>query len=553
MTEWASILSTIAGAALFFGKNNADNGNGNGGGKNNTSTKTDLDPTESSYQEYKQKVEEAKAQQQANDPRNSNVYFGDPTAPYDPFYDYKKDDTHFTKTLIDNNGTDLKRIDTLRARLVAPFLLSEEVMHEDSTKGRYEVIGCNVFSEDEKAIWKTGGKERNFYKRYTDIDFPYRPYVEDGGENKYVVNMARGNFRYVTFYVEILNPNSLYATTIKMAGIDNVKVGETRCNTIHLGGLIPKTQLMGEKELEGRYYMYDAADKWNHPYGNIGYFSSHELRVNPIKSNGYMTPSSLMEMGYRHVLCDNIANNGYQYQEWEKIYKGEGRTGWETEDGKQETTITESDGRGNYKAEPYVQQYLTIPPKSSKIVKITLPLASVKDSSAVYIPEGKLFKYDNSMGKVVEIHSLDGIADSDLHDCEYKTIYPYAYEFYKKMHEAGIQGYVRYDFKPAPSLVNQTFSLKLTLAAEDGHYLPQNAHVYQSHQEVGVAKEFELKFVPGKRPTDKQNAWNYSYIEDRDIPFESQDRQTQLALINKKFNFKYEQTFADAFDASANN
>ena len=130
---------------------------------------------------------------------------------------------------------------------------------------------------------------------------------------------------------------------------------------------------------------------------------------------------------------------------------------------------------------------------------------------------------------------------------------PTAYEFYKKMHEAGIQGYVRYDFKPAPSLVNQTFSLKLTLAAEDGHYLPQNSHVYQSHQEVGVAKDFELKFVPGKRPTDKQNAWNYSYIEDRDIPFESQDRQTQLALINKKFNFKFEQTFADAFDASANN
>lgn len=553
MNGWASILSTIAGAAMFFSKNNADNGNGNGGGKNNTSTKTDLNPTEASYQEYKQKVEEAQAQKQANDPRNSNVYFGDPTAPYDPFYDYKKDSEYPTKTLIDNNGSHTTRIPTMRARLVAPFLLSEEVMHEDSTKGRYEVIGCNIFSEEEKNIWKTGGQERNFYQRYTDIDFPYRPYVEDGGEIKRVVNMARGNFRYVTFYVEILNPNSLYATTVKMAGIDNVKIGETRCNTVHLGSLIPKNKLMGEEELTGRYYMYDSAYKWEKPYGNIGYFAAHELRVNPIKSNGYMTPASLLEMGYRHVLCDNVANNGYQYQEWEKIYDGAGRTGWETEKGKVETTLVKEDGKGNYKSEPYVQTFLTIPPKSSRIVKITLPLASVKDSSAVYIPEEKLFKYDQYMGKVVEIHSYDGIADSDLHDCKYKFISSYAYEFYKKMHDAGIQGYVRYDFKPAPSLVNQLFSLKLTLAAEEGHYLPQNAHINQTHQEIGVEKVFELKFVPGKRPADMQNAWNYSYIEDREIPFESQDRQTQLALINKKFNFKYEQTFSEAFDASANN
>ena len=554
MNGWASILSTIAGAALFFGKSAND---GKGGGKN-TSTKTTsdtLDTVEESYKEYKEKVEEAQAQQQANDPRNSSVYFGDKTAPYDPFYDYSNDDAFFTPLLIDNNATDEARVRTLRARFVAPYLLSKEVMHEDSTAGRWEVIGCNVFSDEEKAILKNSGQERNYYQRYIYPDLykseQYQSLIVDGDEAKYVANMARGNFRYVTFYVEILNPTK-YPTKVAVAGIDNVKVGETRCQPIHLGALIPKGELMGEAELAGRYYMYDAADKMDHPYGNVGFFSAIELRADDIKSNGQITPSKWMKMGYPYVLCDDFANNGYQNQEWGKIYKGQERVGWATEPGKKEYTLTEQDGRGNYKSVEYSPSYLVIEGRSSRIVKITLPLASIEDSSAVYIPEEKLFKYDAQRGKVVEIYSYDGIADSDLHDCNYKFLSTYAYEFYQKMHEYGIKGYVKYDFKPAPSLINKSFSLKLTLCAEEGHYLEENAAQYRASRNVQEGVSFELVFQHGKRPST-QTSYKHSYIEDQDIPFESQDRQTQLALINKKFNFKYEQTFEEAFDASANN
>ena len=166
MNGLISLISTVAGAALFFHKNKDVDAKG-GNTKTDTST---LDPTESSYQEYKQKVEEAQARQEANDPRNSSVYFGDKTAPYDPFYDYSNDDTFFTPLLIDNNATDEARVRTLRARFVTPYLLSKEVMHEDSTAGRLEVVGCNIFSDEEKAILKNSGQERNYYINQSNIN-----------------------------------------------------------------------------------------------------------------------------------------------------------------------------------------------------------------------------------------------------------------------------------------------------------------------------------------------------------------------------------------------
>ena len=98
MNGLISLISTVAGAALFFHKNKDVDAKG---GNTKTDTAT-LDPTESSYQEYKQKVEEAQAQQQANDPRNKTMYLGDPTAPYDAFYDYSNDRVYNTPSSVKN-------------------------------------------------------------------------------------------------------------------------------------------------------------------------------------------------------------------------------------------------------------------------------------------------------------------------------------------------------------------------------------------------------------------------------------------------------------------
>lgn len=551
MNGLISLISTVAGAALFFHKNKDVDAKG-GNTKTDTST---LDPTESSYQEYKQKVEEAQAQQQANDPRNSNSYYGDKTAPYDPFYDYS--DSGETPLSLANISNNIERVKVCRFRFVEPYLLSEEVMKDGSAEEKMRVIGCPkpVFTKDLNVPGVN-----NLFKRYTFDDFTDpedMPTAKVDGSNQFVVNIARGNIRYVTFYIEVFNPCPK-EVEVKMIGVENVKVGDNNCQPMHLGN-IPREYMFGEKEVEGRLYMYDAADKWDKPYGNIGYFAFRELRVEPIKANGKSAEAKLLKMGYKYIPCDNVANNGYQFQKWDKVYDGFKRTGWATEEGKKEVTLTEQDGRGHYQSEDYEPNYLKIDPKSSRIVKMTLPLASIDDTKVYYAPEGELFDWDFRKGKIEQLHNFIGIADSEflpynvtsLTD-KYAILSGIAQNYYTMMHNRNVRGYLRYDIKPAPSLSGKIFSLKLSLCGAENDYIPTNDPWDKGTSRSSVVS-YDLQFIPTKRPTEMAKNWKNSYNDDMTIPNESQTRQTQLGLIDKKFNYKYEETFAEAFDASANN
>lgn len=552
MNGLISLISTVAGAALFFHKNKDVDDKG-GNTKTDTST---LDPTESSYQEYKQKVEEAQAQQQANDPRNKTMYLGDPTAPYDPFYDYSDD--VYTPLGLANLDTNIARVKACRFRFVEPYLLSEEVMKDGSVEEKMRVIGCPkpVFTKDLNVPGVN-----NLFRRYTFDDFTDpgdMPTAKVDGSDQFVVNIARGNIRYVTFYIEVFNPCPK-EVEVKTFGVENVKVGDNNCQPMHLGN-IPSEYMMGEKEREGRLYMYDAAYKWDKPYGNIGYFAARELRVEPIKANGKSADAKLLKMGYKYVPCDNVANNGYQFQKWNWVYAGRRRTGWATEDGKTEVTLTEQDGRGNYKSEDYKPSYLKVSPKSSRIVKMTLPLASIDDTKVYYAPEGELFDWDFRKGKIEQLHNFIGIADSEflpynvtkLTD-QYAILSGIAQNYYTMMHNRNVRGYLRYDIKPAPSLSGKIFSLKLSIWGAENDYIPTSdlTRPYDTSPDNGVS--YDLQFIPTKRPTNMAKEWRNSYFEDITIPKEDMSRQTQLGLIDKKFDYKYQQTFAEAFDASANN
>lgn len=554
MTEWASILSTIAGAAMFFSKSKAETDNGNGGGKNNTSTITDLDPTEASYQEYKQKVEEAQAQQQANDPRGSRMYYGDPTAPYDPFYDYS-DEGLYTPSDLENPEYPTK---ACRVRFVSPYLLSEEVMKNGTEDEKMGVIGCNekTFLSGMEVYENKQYGLNNLFRRYSFFLGDNKlNQAEVDGYDQFVMNIARGNTRYVTFYLEVFNPCKK-DVEIQTFGIENVKVGDTECQPIHLGGM-PRDFMMGKSEQEEKLYMYSSADR-DGKYGNKGFFAFRELRTEPITSNGRSTTAKLLKAGYSYIACDNIANNGYAYQDWTKVYDGFERTGWATIAGKKETTLVENGG--SYKSEEYKPSYLKVAAQSSRIVKMTLPLASLTDTKVYYAPEGELFDWDFRKGEIEKIHSYLGIANSEFvgqenivgYSEKLELLSKIARQYYTTLHQKGVTGYLRYDIKPAPSLVGKVFSLKLHISGNQKDYIPSN-DPYTKGTSASTVVSFELKFVPTARPNNMKNEWRNAYIDDRTIPAEDQSRLTQLGLINNKFDYKYEQTFSDAFDASANN
>ena len=548
MNGWASILSTIAGAALFFGKKSANDGKG--GGKN-TPTNTNLDPTEASYQEYKQKVEEAQAQQQANDPRNKTMYLGDPTAPYDAFYDYSNEYIYNTPDSLRN----LKEEETTsacRARLVSPYLLSEEVERkgvDDSDVKKFSVIGALPGGSEEV---KSLGGQANYYKRYFDPNL-YIPDAEIDGSSKYVATQARGNFRYVTFYVEIFNPTDR-EIELRMCGVSNIMIGDKKCQPVHIGGNLPygEDSTMGEGEMYAKHYMYNGASSTTADRGNKWWHAARDLQVEPFKG-GKSTECKWKEMAYPYILCDNIFENGYSNQNWNDVAAGlyRFRTGWATYD------------KENSREKNYEPQYLKIDSMSSAIVKMTLPLASMDDTKVYYAPEGELFDWDYRKGNIERIYSSLGVPDSEFETISPNDLYVggqlvgrdavYS-KFYTNMHNKGITDYLRFDFKPAPSLSGKVLQITLTLANMIGQYYPKgDKSFYQQKDDSNNAKSFDLKFIPGARPANMANEWHYSYIDDRSIPDESKSRSTQLGLIQKKFNYAYEDTINEAFDASANN
>ena len=95
--------------------------------------------------------------------------------------------------------------------------------------------------------------------------------------------------------------------------------------------------------------------------------------------------------------------------------------------------------------------------------------------------------------------------------------------------------------------------MKLSIWGAEDDYIPTSdlTRPYDTSPSTGVS--YDLQFIPTKRPTNMAKEWRNSYFEDITIPKEDMSRQTQLGLIDKKFDYKYQQTFAEAFDASANN
>ena len=548
MNGLISLISTVAGAALFFHKNKDVDAKG-GNTKTDTST---LDPTESSYQEYKQKVEEAQAQQQANDPRNKTMYLGDPTAPYDAFYDYSNDRIYNTPSSV-KNLEDKFSVNACRARLVSPYLLSQKVERigvDDSVLKVLSVIGSSP--EASENVKKLSGSA-NYYKRYFEPDL-YIPSATIGGQEKYVATQARGNFRYVTFYVEIFNPCDR-EVELQMCGVSNIRVGETRCQPVHIGGDLPYGEdfTMGENEKLAKHYMYDYADFDILNRGNKWWHAARELQVEPF-NGGKSVECKWKEMSYPYMLCDNIFNNGYSNQNWNDIAAGlyKFRTGTQCA-----TYDKEKSREKNY--EP---NYLKIDSMSSAIVKMTLPLASMDDTKVYYAPEGELFDWDFRKGKIERIFSSIGVPDSEFANFSTQELAKIIinggrdlvyYSYYTLLHNKGISDYLRFDFKSAPSLNGKTFEIKLELVNKIEQFYPKGDKDLVNQDSDVHSKSFELKFIPTARPSSMANEWHNSYIDDRSIPDESQPRDVQLGLIQNKFNYAYEDTINEAFDASANN
>ena len=529
MNGWASILSTIAGAALFFGKKNADNGNGSGGGTKNTSTKTDLNPVESSYQEYKQKVEEAQQERQNTDPRNNAMYFGDKTAPYDAFYDFS---SKFESVYSTEEGlvTDTPA-NACRCRIIAPFILSEEVKNNPIGENSNKFVDGGFVTSATAKGYRTKLDQAN-------ID----------GKNRTVRNSAEGEFRYVTFYVEIFNP-CLFDAELQMLGVSGIKIGDTRCQPIHLVGNTNRLDSF-LKDPE-KPYMYDFANAYNSIWakGNEGFFAARELRVEPFTNGTQHQYCKWMEMDYPFMLCDNIAYNGYYNQDWDKIYMGDKRVGW----------------GGTENPEYYKPNYLKVPPRSSSIVKITLPLASIDDTKVYYAYGNEIYR-THTVGS--DVLKFDYMRENNLFklftpsnllelmnkpnvriDNQLDAMTAIAAYFASANDNDGVYGYMRYSFAPAPSLKDKIFSIRLTLAGKWNDYVPKADPVIRGEQS-SKCRTFDLKLIPGTCPANLRDEWHYSYYDDRTIPDESVNRETQFNIIKDKLKM-YD--FEETFDPNNNN
>jgi|GEM_PF-5308858 len=208
ITEILSVAA-VAGGAYLLSKNDKE-ADGKSGGSNDDvilddSTGTSDEPDVVTEPETDDPTTDDKGTtEDTSDPRNRELYFGDKTQGYDPFYDYTG--SSFDKLSL-NALTYVPPTmgQALRARLIAPAILSTGEM---SLSGDFK-----------------NGLE-------FDPDLLAHEYKNSNGEKLWHFAAKRIRTRHIAFVLEVFNPFEEEAQLQKIV-FNDIKIGNTRCMAVH--------------------------------------------------------------------------------------------------------------------------------------------------------------------------------------------------------------------------------------------------------------------------------------------------------------------------------
>lgn len=216
MLELAAIASTVAGALLLRKKSTDE--------ETKTDYAPDVEVEEAPEGDFEPVVEEPAPEPEPAapsapaDPRDGELYFGDKSQPYDPFYDYSKGGIYAMSKyqLSSIEGNDETLAQAYRMRILRPFFGYETAKRPKTANGQYRNNGLPMQT------------------------------LEKGGKFLNVMPFVRGDYTNVRFLLEVFNPFDFDAPLQKLR-ISAVSSGGKECY------IIPQ-------EVEGAYSSANASD-----------------------------------------------------------------------------------------------------------------------------------------------------------------------------------------------------------------------------------------------------------------------------------------------------
>lgn len=554
ITAISSIISSVVGFALLNAKKD-DNGDDKSGSKI-----PGIDPGN----------DNGSQNETVTGKRGGAMYFGRDLdgGVYDCFYDYSPEageKLYFRREFIDNITSNEERVKSLRARIVAPFVTSELAGEDES------FIGTNAKDRNGycNGLWLyRGGKETVTVKN-----------SQDGIQ---VLNLAKGNVRNVTIFVEIFNPCNR-AVKVEKIGVDDIFVGTTKCQMVHLTSN-PKniaskpTDLDSEKRVWRSNVYRNSTDKALEEMANEGlseaqiirdeyrkiiktgnqpYFAARELQIEELPS--FATQKATWKpCEYPYDMLEDFLwlSSKASCQKPSNIFGGLQKYGISTD------VFNYELNQYGYKA-----KFLEIPAGGSVLVKMVMPLADMAQSTVQFVKGDDIYRIHTS-GR--DAGTFDELR-TDRH--YYYSIFPYEqyiltdsrreypdsivghidedYEkgrreyFFKHFYTEGVRGYCVFDIKPAPDLSNKNLNVKLTLYGKGGDLHPKNDPVISAETNSN-GNQIELTMIA--TPVDENDMdWRNSYYGTG--PDERLTAKDQLNL----YLLKTGADLGDYFDPSINN
>lgn len=558
VTAITGIISSVVGFALM---------NHNPKKKTNSSSQTNASNTSDSNSEPTPDIpaqrEDYDKDEETNEEKRSNsMYKGKDFdgGVYDSFYDYSakngNEKIYFQQSFLNNITSNDERVKACRVRMLGPFLTSELLGEDASFIGGKAVVRQAYNGGNKEVVMPIMYQNGNETMILTDGD----KFV-----SKNVLKLAKGNVRNVCVWLQVFNP-SPKDVKIEVLTVENIFIGETQCQPIHLRGdnysytieyadggsrsgrgrteesseivgysfANPKPTNMNDTIRMARVKLYQS--------GNETYFSGRELWTPNVpkseldKSNGNL---GWKEMAYPvdtvsnypsrlTSFRDEIGVNDIQNQAL--VENGTYKVGLSTE-------VYNYDN-GNF----FKPKFLTVPANGYEIVKVMLPLACLKETKVTFgnATESRLNLPYNVLfgGRGL---TKDSVSEADFEIAKNT--------FQKYIEDNKYDGSLLFDFVEAPSVANKTVKMTVEMFGDKSKCYPKgdpNLSVYGSSTSAG--NRVDLKMIP-QAIDEKDTDWRNSYCGKG--PDETLTAQTQSGLLTGER--AYLGLFSNAFSTVENN
>lgn len=569
VTAITGIISSVVGFALM---------NHNPKKKTTSSSQTNASNTSDSNSEPTPDIpaqrEDYEKEEETNEEKRSNsMYKGKDFdgGVYDSFYDYSakngNEKIYFQQSFLDNITSNDERVKACRVRMLSPYVTSE------------------MLGDDSGFIGGKATIKKAYNGGYKDVIMPFMyrngnetMIVVDGDKytSKNVLKLAKGNVRNVTVFLQVFNPCKV-PVRIEVLTVENIYVGETKCQPIHLrsdaygmrriyhkeassstsSGRSERSSLVYDEPLNERptntndTMRSDRASLYN--AGNETYFAGRELWTeNASKSDFDKDNLKWREMAYP---VDAVRNRPSMLKtSGNKI----GVVGNDVYEGVQNETLI---ANGTYKVglstevynydggEFFSPDFLTIEPNGYEIVKIMLPLACLNETKVSFsdaieskgiVPLNR-FIFDGRSSGRGDQGNVSNIIEEAVYEQGKDS-------FETFIRDNKFEGSLLFDFVPAPSLSNKNFKMTVEMFGDKSKCYPKgdpNLVVYSS---TSVGNREDLIMYAQEVKEDDTN-WRHSYYGAG--PDETLQAQTQTGILTN--NLRYINSFLYCFSTEINN